>query len=566
MSEVDQIKDAVSITDVVGRYVELKKAGINYTGLCPFHHEKTPSFFVSPDRGTFKCFGCGEGGDIFTFVEKIEGQSFREVLEKFATETGIQLSNNPQSGTREGSSKKKEYYRIMDLARVFWQRQLVEHPQAIDYLKRRGFSKDQVVNYAIGYAPAQWDSLKKYLTEKGVSEEDMITVGLVKQGDKGGVYDRFRDRIVFPLRNIAGQTIAVSGRYIGSDDVSAKYLNSPETPIFHKSKELYGFDTAKHAMRKNNFAIVVEGQVDLVMGQSVYPNTVATSGTALTREHLDAIRRFADRIVLVFDSDKAGVNAAFKASLICLDLDFEVRIARLPKDKDPADIIAESRETYTQVIKDAKDVFGYWTYYINHAELDPRSRSKMISERLLPLLQSQTNALEQERYIAQVAHALDTTADAIRIELAKLENSAQAVPQVKQPVVDQEAPKHNPLARLAQISAWHDSLSSEHALVDIEQCLWSKLDEESATMLRAEIETIDQTEQELLYFEFEKMYQSSIILQNDIQELIERLSTYRFTTQQNNLLQQHKQALQQGDSERAHSILQELQQLLSRHG
>jgi DNA primase len=285
MQDVARIKDALAIEEVVGQYVELKKAGINYTGLCPFHSEKTPSFFVSPERGTYKCFGCGEGGDIFSFVQSLEGMEFREVLEKFSRDTGIPLeAKSSQTGVKKDS--KDKLYAIMDWARWYWQKQLATHPQAIEYLKRRGFSKDQIMKYQIGYAPEGWNNLLDFLQTKDISEQDIEQAGLIKKGDKGGYYDRFRDRIIFPLRNASGKVVAVSGRYIGEDDQSAKYLNSPETPIFNKSRELYGIDMAKTAMRKNNFAVVVEGQVDLIMGQSVFPNTLATSGTALSKEHL----------------------------------------------------------------------------------------------------------------------------------------------------------------------------------------------------------------------------------------------------------------------------------------
>ena len=570
MSEVEAIKDAVSITEVVGRYVELKKAGINYSGRCPFHNEKTPSFFVSPDRGTFKCFGCGEGGDVFSFVEKIEGLGFREVLEKFSLETGIALQQSSSRRDGQSASKKDHYYAILEHARIYWQKQLAQNPGAIDYLKNRGISKQQVIDFAIGYAPEGWEHLKQYLVEKGVSEQDIEEVGLIKTGDKGGRYDRFRDRIIFPLRNMGGKTVAFSGRYIGNDEVGAKYLNSPETPVFNKSKELYGIDTAKQAIRKNNFVIVVEGQFDLVMGQSVYPNTVATSGTALSRQHMELLHRFADRVVFVFDSDPAGVNAAFKASLIALELDFEVRIARLPQGKDPADVIAQDVESYRAVIKDAKDVFDFWIHEINGGGISERERTKLIQERLIPLLVGHTNPLEQDRYINHVSQGIGVHPDALRTRISQLAQEHKQHSPVREHAVTPtiEEPKQtnqNPLDRLALLYCWQQSLGQEHQLVDVEDLIGRQIKDTEQEAWNELLARIKAQENEIAFFEFEKMYENSIMLENDIGELIDRVSTYRLKQRQQELTKQHTIALQQGNDQQAKELLQELDNIIRTH-
>ena len=571
MNDIEAIREALNIQEVVGRYVELKKAGINYSGLCPFHQEKTPSFFVSPDRGTYKCFGCGEGGDIYSFVEKIEGLGFREVLEKFSQETGIPLSN--QSRSSPGEKKNKDtYYALAEEARIFWQKKLEEHPHARDYLTHRGFTQDQVMRFALGYAPLAWDALKAHLLSQGSSEQDIQEAGLIKQGEKGGTYDRFRDRIIFPLRNQAGKTVAFSGRYIGQNEQDAKYLNSPETPIFHKSKELYGLDTARQAIRVNNFVLVVEGQIDLVLGQSVYPNTVATSGTALTTQHLELLRRFTDRIIFVFDSDKAGVQAAFKASLLALTQDFEVRLARLPEDGDPADLIQKDPTLYKQVIKEAQDVYQYWIDTINQGGISEREKTKLIEEKVIPLLSVHSNPLEQDRYAQRVIQGLGLNETSLYQRMKQLKTRSKSsnrapLSTTKSPQAPPES--SNPLDRLVDLALWQDSLEQAHRFVEI-STITDQLDSLSQGIFQEALqEGREEKRQEELsqaFFEFEKMYQTSIMLENDINELLAHLSTYRLKQRQKELTSQHHVAIREGRTEEANKILQEIQTILSTHG
>ncbi len=564
MNEVEAIKDALSIIDVVGRYVDLKKAGINYSGLCPFHHEKTASFYVSPERKTYKCFGCGEGGDIYSFVEKMEGMEFREVLEKFSLETGITLQKS--TGNTKSSSKKSisKLQAIMEHAQVFYQKELANNPQAIEYLKKRGFTKQQVLDYKVGYAPNSWNVLKFHLLKQGILEQDIEQAGLIKKGEQGSTYDRFRDRIIFPFRDISGSTIAFSGRYVGSDDVSAKYLNSPATPIFNKSKELYGMDTAKQAMRKNNFAIVVEGQVDVIMGQSVYLNTVATSGTALTTEHVQNIKRFTDRIIFVFDSDEAGINASFKASVIALSLDCEVRIASLEPGKDPADLISESVDTYKEIIKDAHDVFDFWIYLVHHDKKTPREQTKIIEERIIPLLYEHGNPLEQDRYIKHISSQLNLNIEALRTRIKTLApthskiTSSESLQNTSSREIVAGA---HPLERLSLLHLWQQALG-ESRWVEVKHMITDRLQEADMVIFTDFVNSHKEEDKEKTFFEFEKIYQSSIMLENDIHELCDRVSTYRTKERQKELAEQHKQALREGREEEARELLQALQSYL----
>lgn len=557
MSEIDQIKQALSIVDVVGKYVELKKAGINYAARCPFHNEKTPSFYVSPERNTFKCFGCGEGGDIFTFIEKIEGLEFKEVLEKFSLETGIVLSKNFSSGDSVRAATKNQYLAILQWATLFWQRQLMVSKESLDYLKKRGFTKKMLLDYSVGYAPDSWDALKTYLASKNISEKDMITTGLIKTGDKGKTYDRFRNRIVFPLRNVSGKTIAFSGRYMGTDDATAKYLNSPETPVFNKSKELYGLDTAKQSIRKNNFALVVEGQFDMVMSQQIFLNTVATSGTSLTRDHLQSIRRFTDRIIFVFDNDSAGINAAYKASFLALGMDFEVRIAQLPTGMDPADVINSNSNQYRDCIKHAKDVFDYWLHHIVSSQVSAREKNTMLEEKVFPLLFNHANALEQDRYINMIAGKMMITPESIRTRMQQKPGLKQkkSSEQPKDEIPTQAAKTNIALNRLALLCLWQRNLHDENRLVNIDAYI-EKLDSKDRDAIESQVLVLNANPNiEDQFFGLEKMYENDIILHNDIVELERNLSTYQLLQQQGDLLRQHAQAIAEGREEDAKSIL-----------
>jgi len=564
MSEIDQIKQAISITDLVGKYVELKKAGINYSGRCPFHNEKTPSFYVSPDRGTFKCFGCGEGGDVFTFLEKIEGMEFKEVLHKLADEAGVVLTRQGGDTGRSKPGEKDKNLAILQWAVVFWQKQLGSNPSAIEYLKKRGFTKEMVLEYSLGYAPNEWESLKKFLLSKNVAEADMDKVGLIKTGDKGRSYDRFRDRIIFPLRNVAGKTVAFSGRYIGTDDISAKYLNSPETPVFNKSKELYGLDTAKHAMRKNNFAVVVEGQVDLVMSQQVFANTVATSGTSLTAHHLQSIKRFTDRIIFVFDNDNAGVNASHKASVLALGMDFEVRIATLPDGQDPADIILDGKDKYREYIKTAEDVFDYWIHIIANPSVKPREKTQLLQDRVFPLLHGHSNAIEQDRYIRQISEKLQISVEALQKQMQSVvADKAPTHTKQEEEKQDDDLKATSAVEKLALLLFWQGKVREDSRFMDPNKYMQDlePAVQEDINHTKTSLEQDERIEEKM--FDLEKMYENSIILENDMAELLVNLSSYKTKQHQHSLMQEHATAVAAGDSARAQELLQKINETIT---
>jgi len=348
MTDINEIKSRLNIEDVVAEYIKLEKSGIGFKAPCPFHNEKTPSFNVSPSRGIYKCFGCGESGDIFNFVEKIEGISFQESLEKLAQKAGVELTKSTGKSKKEREKEKTEkenLLKILEDSTKFFQINLLKDEKAKNYLKKRGVDEKTVKKFRIGLAKDSWHDLEIFLTKKGYSKVNIEKVGLIKKNEKGNVYDRFRDRIVFPIFDLNDNPIAFSGRDLSEKDNTAKYLNSPETIFFNKSEILYGLNLAKNEARRRKYFIIVEGQMDLIMSHKVgFKNTVATSGTSLTEQHLKNLSRFSKNLIFAFDSDNAGIEASYKGMKKALTEDFDVKILNIPENNDPADIILDDEK------------------------------------------------------------------------------------------------------------------------------------------------------------------------------------------------------------------------------
>ncbi|MDQ5971600.1 MAG: primase, partial [Patescibacteria group bacterium] len=334
-SPVTEIKTRLSITDVLSSYIELIPSGVNYKAKCPFHNEKTPSFFISPVRNGYYCFGCGAKGDIFSFVENFEGVDFKGALKTLAERAGVPLVYTKQEG-----DNRTILYEIMDKATQYFENEFAKSNEARAYLISRGLTDETIKSFQVGYAPDGWRNLSDYLIKMGYTQSDLDKVGLIKISEKG-IYDRFRSRIMFPISDSSGRIIAFSGRLFGKEsDTEAKYLNSPDTVLFNKSNVLFGIDKAKLAIRQRGYAVIVEGQLDLLLSHQMgVTNTVAVSGTALSSTVIDAensinnlglIRRLSSNIIFAFDGDSAGVRAAGRSALIALSLDMQVKIAVLP--------------------------------------------------------------------------------------------------------------------------------------------------------------------------------------------------------------------------------------------
>ena len=346
---VDEILSRCNIVDVIGSVVTLKKSGANYTGLCPFHNEKTPSFVVSETKQIFTCFGCHTSGNVIKFVMLYYNLSFPEALEKLAAQYGIEYRRNSYDRGR-----KDKYYQINTQAARFFFKALRSGPNpGWSYVQNRRLSRETLHDFGIGYADGQWDSLYKYLKSLDFSEELMVEAGLVSRSAKGKYYDKFRDRVIFPIQNTAGKVIGFGGRAIG--DQMPKYLNSPETPVFSKKNNLYGLNITKNSVNENDRIILVEGYMDVVsLYQGGVTNVAASLGTALTDNQAKLIRRFTKNVVLSYDSDSAGINASVRGGEILYKEGLKVRIMHVTDGKDPDDFIKEhGRLAYGKLVDDA---------------------------------------------------------------------------------------------------------------------------------------------------------------------------------------------------------------------
>lgn len=339
----EQIRRSSDIVDIVSSYVTLKRAGRQFRGLCPFHSEKSPSFHVTPDRQIFKCFGCGVGGDVFKFVQLRESVDFLEARQILAAKAGIDLQHERPTESASESIGKPDLERVNRWAAAWFQQQFLgtDGESAREYVRTRGITEESIKAFGLGFAPDGWSALVNAASQKNIPPTLLLAAGLIKQRDEGnGFYDAFRNRLMFPIQDAMGRVIGFGGRALGDDN--AKYLNSPQTVLFDKSRCLYGLNAAKDAFRDGKRAVVVEGYIDCLMAhQFGFTETVATLGTALTLDHVQMLRRYVDEVVLLFDADSAGQRAANQSLPLFFTSDVSLRLAQVPEGKDPADLLLQ---------------------------------------------------------------------------------------------------------------------------------------------------------------------------------------------------------------------------------
>ncbi len=408
---VQLIKDKISIVDVVSQYVKLERAGGALRARCPFHAERTPSFHVSAERGTYHCFGCGVGGDVFSFVQAIEGLDFKGAMRVLAEKAGVQITYEKP----EQRDARDRLFEMLEAATIFYASRLDE--PALAYLKGRGLSDGTIQNFRVGWAGDAWSDLCDFLRTKKFSDGEIIEAGLAKRSERGTVSDKFRNRIMFPIGDSAGRIVGFSGRIFGehASPEAPKYLNSPETPLFHKSRILYGFDKAKQSIRKHNFAILVEGQMDLLMSHEAgWGNTVAVSGTAFTSEHATLIRRMTDNLVIALDADQAGIKAAGKAARAALQGGMNVKVAQLPTGSDPADLILkEGVEAWRTAIRDSKDIITFLLDVLQQHAPERDKFRRNVEAVVLPFLADVQSPIAREQYVRDIAKRLNVSESAV---------------------------------------------------------------------------------------------------------------------------------------------------------
>lgn len=444
MDQVEEVKSKTDIVSIIGEYVDLKKAGRNFKGLCPFHSEKTPSFMVSPELQIFKCFGCSESGDVFTFLEKHEGMDFSESLRVLAKRAGVKLKPINTKGREE----REVLYEINNLASRYYQYMLLKHAlgkRALAYLrKERGLSAESIKMFKIGYSPPQSTSLKKYLVgKKKIKEEDIEKAGLSYKG-RYGFTDRFSGRVIFPLFDHRGNPIGFAGRLLPGDsrDVG-KYINTPETPVYHKSSTLYGLNKTRAEIKKKGYAVVVEGELDLISSwQAGIKNTVAAKGTALTEGQVRLISRFAKEITLALDADIAGNEAALRGIEIAQKQGLDVKVAVLAKYKDPDDAARKDPKYYKKVLKDAKDVWEFIIdFTVSKVDTKTGQGKAKASRQLTPILAKIEDDIVQAHYIKYLAEKLEVPINSVSDEVKKEDTPASTGKVETKPSIDKRVAK-----------------------------------------------------------------------------------------------------------------------------
>ncbi|HSX57979.1 MAG TPA: DNA primase [Candidatus Saccharimonadales bacterium] len=417
-SQIDEVKSKIDIVQLVGGYVALKKAGRNYKGLCPFHSEKTPSFMVSAERQIFKCFGCNEGGDAITFYQKIEGLEFGQALKALADKVGVRLADyqpNPAEKQRD------TFLQINEKTAEFYHYLLAKHPsgkKALEYLKNRGLNEKTIDDWQLGFAPDSWDTTFKFLIKKKFEPKDITASGIALPSTGRGAYDRFRKRIMFPIRNIAGSTVAFSGRIFGEGE--PKYLNSPDNLLFNKSNNLFGIDKAKIEIKRENQAVLVEGNLDVISShQAGVTNVVAPLGTALTEKQVDLMRRFASELVVSFDQDSAGYAASLRVVELAEKAGLTLKLTEIA-GKDPDELIKKDPKAWKEAIKNSVPIYDFLINNLleRYSNQSPESFRKITKE-ILPYLNKIDNELTLSHYERLLATKLSVSEESVKKELAK---------------------------------------------------------------------------------------------------------------------------------------------------
>ena len=419
---LQRIRDATDIVDLISEHVQLVKKGRNYSGLCPFHDEKTPSFSVDPDRQFYHCFGCGVGGNVFKFIQEIDRVTFVEAVKFLAERAGIALPE--RSGpSREEDATADELYRANDLAQKYFHHLLLNDDvgaSARTYLQTRGLTGETIERFGLGYAPSEWDALLKVAGRRGLSPQVLERAGLALPRSTGsGHYDRFRDRVAFPIANLSDRTIAFGARALQPDQ-EPKYLNSPETPIYHKGRVLYGLADTRDAIRRQDAALVVEGYMDLIsLAQAGIQHVVATSGTALTEDHGRLLARFAHQVVLLFDGDAAGSTAAMRACEALLGTGLDARVVSLPSEHDPDTFVQEhGSDVLLERAENAQSVLDFYLEQLaqQHDLSSVEGKARAV-ERLKPLLAKPRDAVRRDLLLREVAGRLSVDEQSLRDDL-----------------------------------------------------------------------------------------------------------------------------------------------------
>jgi len=448
---LETIRERTDIVTLVSSYLQLKRSGSNHFGLCPFHSEKSPSFSVSEARQSYHCFGCGEGGDVFAFLMKMEGLSFPEAARRLAEQAGVEIPEeapDPQADQRR--REKERLWRINAAAHDYYQQVLLRHPEGEpgrDYLKKRGYDRETARSFALGYAPQGWEGLSRHLVEQGFAAEELLQLGLVRTSRDGrGHYDLFRDRLIFPIIDLGGEVAAFGGRVLGEG--SPKYLNSPESPVYHKGRQLYGLYQGREAVRRSGEVLVVEGYFDLLaLHRAGFENVVATCGTAMTEDHARLLKRYARKVLFLFDRDNAGLQATWKGMVQVLPLGLSGAVVELPAGDDPDSFLQrEGGEAFRDCLEKARPVLEvFQEMQLADCGQDFGARARKVEE-ILRVLQLIPGEIERNLYLQDLATRSGIELPLLKGQLAELV-SREARQQERRTAVEHAPPPATAPAR-----------------------------------------------------------------------------------------------------------------------
>lgn len=438
-NEIEEIKARLNIVDVLGEYIRLEKAGANWKALCPFHNEKSPSFMVNEEKQFWHCFGCQKHGDIFTFVQEIEGLDFRGALKQLAEKAGVKLTNdNPRK-----TQAKNRTLELLELATKWYEYQLWSGPgrtKILEYLRARGLKDETIKEFRLGYAPKGWRNILSFFLSRGYKVEEILKTGLLvekkdapisnkiqnspgKNQNSARYYDRFRERIMFPICDYSRKVLGYSARVTpGQDESQAKYINTPETEVYHKSQALYGLDKARGAIKSDGFTLLVEGNMDVIAAsQAGLKNTVAVSGTALTSDQVRVMKRYASKVKFLFDMDAAGQAAARKSLKIAAAEDVAVEIVSLPFGKDAAEVAREKPEELKKAVAASQNAVEYFLEKnLTRLDKDKAEEKRKISESMMEIVADIPNAVEKNHWIKTIAERIGTTEIALTDTLKRV--------------------------------------------------------------------------------------------------------------------------------------------------
>ena len=418
--DIDKLLDNLRIEEVVGEFIELKKVGSSYKGLCPFHADTNPSFSVTPEKKICKCFVCGSGGNSINFYSKIKNISYTEAIRELAKKYRINIKEYNNTNPNENYEK---FYNIMEETHNFFMDKMFSQDSrgALEYLSNRGLDTDLIKEHQLGYASPKWSELYELLNSKGYSDEDLLALGLVKKSEEGRIYDAFRNRIIFPIFSPSGRIIAFGGRSLEKDDSIPKYINSPDTPIFKKGKNIYGIERAINIKNKN-YSILMEGYMDVLSANIFdFDTSIAPLGTALTEEQAQLIKRYSSNILLSFDMDKAGISATERASFILKVQGFNIRVLQFEESKDPDEFLKKNgREAFLKVVENSLEIFDFlYNLYSSEYDLNNIIAKQNFIERFKEFFINIENDLEKEMYLKKLSEKTDISIDVLRKTLVE---------------------------------------------------------------------------------------------------------------------------------------------------